>query len=133
LLDFEERNFVDLRIRLASVTCGDFCSLYSGPMKKLAILISLASTSIPFSKNSVHAMGYRVPSNYWSCTFLGIEENGVEDKNGILHLELQKINYGSEWFAKKEDAYNAARRECEMYSLKTSCYLAGCSQKSELH
>ncbi len=100
-------------------------------MKKLSILISLASASIPFSKNSAHAMGYRVPSNYWSCTFLGMEENGVEDKNGILHLELEEINYGSDWFAKKEDAYNTAKRECEMYSVKP-CSLAGCCQKSEL-
>lgn len=101
-------------------------------MKKLSILISLASTSIPFSKNSAHAMGYRVPNNYWSCTFLGMEEYGFQDKNGILHLELQEINYGSDWFAQKEDAYNAAKRECEMYSVKACCHLAGCSQKSEL-
>ena len=77
-------------------------------------------------------MGYKVPANYWSCTFLGVEEYEFQDKNGIQHLELQEINYGSEWFAKKEDAYDAAKRECEMYSVK-SCSLAGCCQKSELH
>jgi len=100
-------------------------------MKKLSILISLASCLISFSFNKAHAMSQKIPNSYWSCTFLGMEEYARENRVGIQHLELRSFLAGSDWLPTKDEAYSAAKKECESYSVK-ECSLSGCTQKGEL-
>jgi hypothetical protein len=100
-------------------------------MKKLIFLVGFSSASNFLFLHEAHAMSQKIPSSFWSCTFKGIEEVSIEDKQGILHLELREILYGTDWLPQKEEAYLAAKKECEMYSVRP-CLLSGCSQKGEL-
>ena len=100
-------------------------------MKNLLSLIGVVSVVTVFLTYKAEGMGSKVANSYWTCTFKGMEEYPLQDLDGNQYNELREFLTGSDWFPKRDEAYSAAKEECESYSVK-ECVLSGCSQKGEL-